>query len=321
MKHWASRGLLTALGLICCCAGSAPAAPPDAARIGIVAGPQTTYRQAADAAEQALREAGHTCIRYVLPIGNNQQAMAKLAGQLRESGVDVLACAGSDASLLALQATPDTPVVAFMIPNALDAPFLADDYALRSRVAAVAADPAPEQLIDWIIDLTPDHDHVGVLHSERTQRTVSALRSAGARRGITVTAIDASKDAFPEAVEALTQQACDGVLMIPDAAVYNAPNVKRLLLWGLRQERAVWGFSDSIVKAGALAGQFPDEASVARETTQLIERILAGAQPGELPVSYVAEPQRAVNLRTAEMIRVRLREWAIGPHTIRMGGD
>jgi len=48
----------------------------------------------------------------------------------------------------------------------------------------------------------------------------------------------------------------DSVLMVPDVQVFNAASVKRLLLWGVRQKTPVWGFSENVIKAGALAGQY-----------------------------------------------------------------
>lgn len=160
---------------------------------------------------------------------------------------------------------------------------------------------------------------VGVLHSDRTRHTVDALRSAARTRGVNIVAIEADKHRFPEAIAELNDRNCDSVLMIPDAKVYNAPNVKRLLLWGIRQKKPVWAFSASVVKAGALAGQYTDGRSVGQEAASLVRRVLDGTDVATIGVHYPKQVHRAVNERTAEMIGVTLPSHAIDNRTVRYG--
>jgi putative ABC transport system substrate-binding protein len=307
---------IIALLTFACCTFSG-----EAARIAVVQGHQTSFRESADAVCRALERAGHSCTAFSLEEELTEDPLKALGQALSAFSPDVIACAGARATESTLAATENTPVVAFMVPNLLDASFIAADHPDRGRVAAVAADVNPQQLLSWIRNLHPTERHIAVLHSPRTSKTVFALQGAARAQGITLTGIEASADAFPKAIDSLAKKRCDGVLMLPDSAVYNAPNVKRLLLWGIRQRKCVWAFSESIVKAGALAGQYPDADSVAGQATRIIQRILDGESPGDLPVQYVPLPRRAVNMRTAEMIGVRLRQDAFGPRTARFGED
>lgn len=132
--------------------------------------------------------------------------------------------------------------------------------------------------------------------------------------------IVASRDRFPDAIAALNSSGCDGVLMIPDARVYDSPTVQRLLLWGARQKKAVWAFSANVVRAGALAGHFPDSEAVGRQAGELVGQIISGAEPAELGLQYPRQLGRAVNLNTARTIGVPMDKRRIAT-TVKCYGD
>jgi ABC-type uncharacterized transport system substrate-binding protein len=219
----------------------------------------------------------------------------------------------------ALETIPEAPVVFFMMPNALDANFLHDDSRHRARVAGVTSDVAPAQQVDWIRRTQPDRNRIAVLCSTRTERTAEALEIAGRARGIEISPVHARHDRFPAAIDALNEGGFDGVVMIPDSQVYNSPNVQRLLLWGLRQKRPVWAFSDKVVKAGALAGIYSDPARVGNQAAEIAGEILRGKNPKAIGLRHPRSPGRAVNLRTAEMIGAELASDVLASNVTKLG--
>jgi len=226
--------------------------------------------------------------------------------QLADAKPSVIAASGATATVLALKAIPDKPVIFFMLPNALDAPFMAEGSGSRPRVAGVATDPSPKDHVDWITKLHPASRRIAVLHSAGSKQTVQAIKTIAHRRGVEILPIDSKKDEFPKAIEALNKKACDGVLMVPDAQVYSSPNVRRLLLWSLRHKKPVWAFSANIVKAGALAGLYAEGKVVGGQTAQLIDKVIAGADVKAIGAQYPNRTGKAVNVRTAERIGVPL---------------
>ena len=308
-----------ALGVWSAIAGPVHAEGPQSARVAIVFGHQHTYRQAAQALQRSLEAAGLECVAAELPKSGESDARDRLADLLATPKPTVIASAGAPATVFALQAFSDVPVVFFMVPNMVDAAFIGEDNPHRSRLAGVAADVSPDDRMEWIKRLHPACRNIAVLHSFRTKRTAEALSAAARRRGMTVKSLEADRQRFPDAIKALNNSGCDGVLMIPDAKVYNAPNVRRLLLWGIRQKKPVWAFSKSVVKAGALAGQYSDAESVGRQAAGLIQEVLAGADAASIGPRYPRRVLRAVNERTADMIRVRLPSGAVGADTARYG--
>lgn len=296
------------------------AAQAEAGRSGPVAiliGHQTSYRPAADQLKTALQNDGTACT--VLELVDDPSADRAVLQKLADLKPILIAAGGTAATILALETVPDVPVVAFMIPNALDAPFMADGGSYRSRVACIASDPSPDHQMKWITKLHPDGRNMGVLYSARSQQVATALAAAGKKNGLKVAMIEARKDSFADAVEALDAEGCDQALMVPDAGVYNSTNVQRLLLWGIRQKKAVWGFSANVVKAGALAGQFSNSQTVGTQAAEAVRAILQGKTTAEIGLQFSRDPETAVNLRTAEMIGIPLSDDVLDDKTERFG--
>jgi ABC-type uncharacterized transport system substrate-binding protein len=289
----ATSGLAWAALMLCAGpSASVLGSEPEDDRVVVVAGHQSSYRQAARALVETLRDADADVLLLQLA-SDDEGDSAKVVAQLRNAQPRLIATAGGTATVLVLDHVPGVPtatvlvldhvpgvpVVPFMVPNLLDASFAVPDSRFHSRVAAVAADVSPVDRIKRIRQLHPGCRKLGVLYSPRTTRTIEAITTAAASFGMVVVPIQADASQFPEAIAALNQEACDAALMIPDARVYNAANVQRLLLWGLRQKKPVWAFSASVVKAGAAGGQYVEPEAVGREAARLVQRILRGQAP------------------------------------------
>jgi ABC-type uncharacterized transport system substrate-binding protein len=296
--------------------------PPN---IAVVFGAKGPYRVAAESLAKELGSRGAACALVELPEDGNSPAYQQALERVVNLKPALVASGGAAATAELAKLLPDTPVVFFMLPNALDAPFLQPDVPRRERIAGIASDIAPADQIDWIKRTAPTTKTVAVLGSARTQRTIAALEKAGRERGIAVLPVTATRAEFPAALEALNRSNCDGVLMIPDAQVYSPPNVEALLLWGLRGKKPIWTFSENVVAAGALAGLYCDAGTVGKQAAELIQQKLGGADPAKLGVQYprgLGEAVRgAVNAHTAEMIGCALDERIFVQGILRAGGQ
>lgn len=288
------------------------------ARVAVIFGTKGPYRTSANALAAELKAAGHDCTLIELREGDpaaRQQAL-KQAADLEPA---VVAAAGPTATTLALKGIPKAPIVSFMVPNALDMSFLADNYPSRERIACLASDIDPAEQVAWILRTYSRSKRIAVLCSPHSRRTAAALEKAGRKRGIVLKAVQADRNEFPKAIETLNKDKYDGVLMIPDARVYNSPNVQRLLLWGVRQKKPVWTFSPNVVKAGAFSGLYCDSAAVGKQAAQIVEEVIRGKAPARIGLHYPRSVGRAVNIHTAETIDVSVDGRVFNSHVVRMG--
>ncbi len=56
------------------------------------------------------------------------------------------------------------------------------------------------------------------------------------------------------------------------------------------------------VEQGALAGYGPDEYESGRQAARLVDKILKGANPAEIPVEVNTKIEFAINLKTAKAL-------------------
>jgi ABC-type uncharacterized transport system substrate-binding protein len=275
-----------------------------AVRVLVLRGHQVTYEEATRGFLAELEDEALRCEVIVLPKAPTSEDLKTLRDRIVASQADWVATAGSRATKLALGCVDRKRVLFFMVPNVLDSPFVRD--ASQQPRAGVAAGVSPERWVAWLRAWTPADQRVGLLASERAQRTATAIVRAGAEAGLKIRLIDAERDAFPDAIAQLNEQQCHGVLMIPDAHVYNGPNVKRLLLWGLRRHMPVWTFTQSIVEAGAFAGQYAEPQQVGEEAAELLLDLMKEPNPTAFTLRYPRSVSRSVNVRTAEVIEKSL---------------
>ncbi|MCK4342480.1 MAG: hypothetical protein KAY37_12240, partial [Phycisphaerae bacterium] len=316
------RRTLSEIALVLCVAAQACAVPALAqtsqARVAILFGAKGPYQTAADALAEELRAGGYESILIEWPAGDGEER-EKALQQVVDFKPTVVATGGTTATMRALEAVPEVPVVFFMVPNALDAPFLADNFPARKRVAGIASDIDPAQQIDWLKRTSPMTGKTAVLCSSHSQRTAAALEKAGRDRGLVVTALPAARDEFPKAIDALNNGRYEGVLMIPDARVYNSPNVQRLLLWGARQKKPIWTFSPNVVKAGAFTGLYCDSKAIGKQAAQMIKDVVGGKKPETIGLQYPRSIGRAVNVHMAEMIGIALNDEEFNSKVVRLG--
>ncbi len=324
-RQLARRALLICAVLpsaVLCGAGAASDTPPsrDAPpRIAILCSPYRSYRQAAGALQKDLEGRGHACTLITLPKGKDKEGRTKAIQALAETKATVIVTSGANATMMALSAVAETPVVFFMVHNALDADFLSTKSPHRERVAGVTADVSPKDWLDWIGRLDPEASRLSILRSPRTLRTIGAIESEARTRGIKCAIVDVEGEEFLPAVEKLGKAGPGGVLMTLDPTVYKSATVEHLLVWGIRTKTPVWAVSAGIVKAGAFAGLFPDGEAVGQLTAATVQEVLDGKPPARIGVRYPRQLTRAVNDRTAKLIKKTISAKAVDKATLRFG--
>jgi len=91
----------------------------------------------------------------------------------------------------------------------------------------------------------------------------------------------------------------------PDSSLFNSTTLKPLIAQSLRHRLPIVGFSSGFVRAGAVAGAFPDFRDVGEQTAELAGRFLSGQ-----PIPANERPRKlriGINLHVARLFGVRYR--------------
>lgn len=161
-----------------------------------------------------------------------------------------------------------------------------------------------ERQLDFLQAVLPTRLRIGLLHSPDTHLELASLRKSFTERGLTLTAqpVRSSELLFNALDELLN--GTDVLLSIPDNAIYNASNVRNILLTSYRHKVPLIGISQAYVNAGALCAIFSTPEQLAEQTGATL---VSFARTGRLPEpQYPASYSIALNHQVARSLGIYL---------------
>lgn len=217
------------------------------------------------------------------------QALTKLPGSTK---IDLVIAVGMKATEFAV-AHHDAPLLSVMIPK-MGYEALLERSASQRRSKALSAiylDQPWERQLDFIQAVFPNRRRIGLLYSPDVYPDLADLRKRIAERGLPLTAQPVrSVETLFNTLEVVLNES-DVLLAIPDSAIYNANNMRNILLASYRHKIPMIGISQAYVNAGALCAIFSTSEQLAGQTG---EAIISFAKSRQLP-----EPQYAASFSIA----------------------
>ena len=221
-----------------------------------------------------------------------------LASQLGGRDTRLLVTVGNNALEAAVQFGA-APVIATMILRADLAPARP-----RSPLSAVVLDLPLADVLSRLEKVFPGKTRVGVIRNPAASGPPLATLLAQAKAAsVTLRVVDCPRpDRLLQSFLSLRDKV-DFVWCPPDSTLYNSTTVKPLILASLENQLPVVGFSASFVRAGAVAGVYPDYYEVGSQAGELAHKYLAGTNvtanegPRKLKVAANAHVARLLGLR------------------------
>jgi putative ABC transport system substrate-binding protein len=248
-------------------------------------------------------------IEYRWSQGRAERA-AEIAAEFVRLKVDVIVAAGP-AVTAAKQATTVIPIV-FALAN----------DPIRSGLVASLANPggnitglsvqSPDLVgkrLTFLREAVPNLRRLAVMLNAAFSEAVIEMDEvqAGARSlGIEVTPLEIrrAEDIGPafEAVEAKA----DALYIAPDALV--TANRTRIITFALAGRLPIITSGHDWVTAGGLMSYGPNYLAQFRRTADLVDKVLRGTKPGEIPVEEPTKFELTVNLTTARALKLAIPE-------------
>jgi putative tryptophan/tyrosine transport system substrate-binding protein len=274
-------------------------------RIGILGADATVWKPWMAAFIARLRELGwivgeNIAIEYRWAEGISRR-VSEIAAEFLRQDVDVIVTYGTAVPLLK-QATTTIPIV-----------FAVAYDPVRDGLVQSLAHPGGNvtgmsihqlDLVDKRLELLrqvipqlyrlailADADYAApVLEADRVKSTAQALGLKAARLGIW-----GSQDITP-ALEALKGKA-DALYVVSDALI--AANRTRIIRLALSEHLPTIFSYDDYVEAGGLMSYGPNYADLFRRAADMVDQILHGTKPSDIPVGQPTKFDFAINVNTA----------------------
>jgi putative ABC transport system substrate-binding protein len=234
------------------------------------------------------------------------ERLPALVTELVAMKVDVIVTGGYPAAVAAKAGTSTVPIV---INNAGD-PVKTGLVASLNRpggnitgVSDVAAELAPKRL-EILKEVATGMKRVAMLWNpnDRGMTTRYEASAAAAQTlGVTVESLRVreAKD-FEEAFAAMDRAMPDGLYMVAD--MLTTANRKRVYEYAAAHGLPAIYEGDGFARDGGLMSYSPDPDETAERAAQLVQRILKGASPGDLPVEQPTRFRLVINLKTAKAL-------------------
>jgi len=305
------RALIAMLGVAAATLpGVATAQQPERLRrIGVLvtgAAPNPT----ADALRGHLRDLGYvegrTIAFEVRYAGGRRDRAAELAAELVRLGVDVIVTNQTPAARAAKEATTTVPVVMAGAGAPVEVGLVASLNRPGGNVTGVT-DLAAElggRRLQLLRDIIPALACVGALGSTQdlfTRPFIRYMQSAAADAGMRLEPVLVDGPAgFADAFATLAKAGAQAVVV---QGIFN-PNRTQVLDLAGRYRLPVVNWDRETTVAGGLFSLSGNRPEILRRTAVIVDRILKGANPAELPVEQPTTFELVVNLKTARALGI-----------------
>jgi putative ABC transport system substrate-binding protein len=284
-------------------------------RIGFLWDSPTVFPDAIEAFRQGLRDLGYVegrnlTIEYRWAEGKPER-MRELAEELVRLKVDVIMAPSSVYTGAAMQATSTIPIVFMSHADPLGSGHvrsLARPGGNATGLAIMMTETNVKGL-ELFKEAVPRLSRVGVVWDPATPSHgpgLKAVEGAGPSLGLRIQSVPVrSASEYESAFSTMVREHADGFLVL-STPLFIA-GAKRLAELALTHKLpSLFGPKHHVV-AGGLMSYSPHRADLYRRGATLVDKILKGANPADLPVERATTFELVINMKTAKLLGLTIR--------------
>ena len=234
-----------------------------------------------------------------------QDALPALASELAALHADVIVTDGGNRAFAATRQASTTIPVVFTIAND---PVADGIVASASRPGGsltgltVLAEQEDAKRLQLLRDVSPNMQRVAVIWPSAQVVRFQPVQNAAPALGLQIVSVnlDGPDDLGPALTSAIAGQA-DGLILF-GAAGGLAPMIPRIVEFAAQNRWPSMFATPSVARVGGLLAYGPNIPDLFRRAAGYVDKILRGANPGELPIERPAKFEFVVNLKTARAI-------------------
>ena len=290
---------------------TADAQPPSPARIGYLSSqPPSATQDAIEAFRTRLRDLGYVegqnlVIEYRYAEGRYDR-LPQLVAELVRLKVDVIFVHSTPASVAAKHGTSTIPIVFAGVSDPLIVGLVTTLTRPGGNVTGVTLS-TPElaaKRLSLVKEAVPTASRVAVLANpdfEATPRNVEETRLAARALGVELQMLEVREpEGFAKAFGAMTAGKAEAVVVLPDP-MFVAQRRRITELAASSRIPTIYHLRD-FVEAGGLISYGADYVEAFQQAARLVDKIVKGAKPADLPVEQPWRFVMTINLKTAKAL-------------------
>jgi len=269
------------------------------------------YRRQVDALRTGLRQLGYEegnniVIEYRWAEGRYDR-LPELAAELVNLNVDVLVTHSTPGARAAKQATSTIPIVVAAVADPVDVGLVASIARPGGNLTGLTVffSEICAKRVELLREAIPTLIRAAVIVNPANPSHPMVLddmrRTAGAL-GLELVPLEVkASDDIAAAIAMLAARPASALVAIEDPLVIS--NAKQIAGFALRNRLPLIGFKPQ-TEAGALMEYGPDYGDLFYRSATLVDKILKGTPPANLPIERAVKFELIVNLKTAKILGV-----------------
>jgi putative ABC transport system substrate-binding protein len=234
------------------------------------------------------------------------ERLPELAADLVKRNVAIIVVAVTPDALAAAHATKTIPIVMASAGDPVGAGLaqsLAKPGGNVTGLSQMSTDLAGKRL-ELMREIVPDLSRIGVLRNPRdaiSTITWQEIQTPAKRLSIELRSLELHDvSEFDQAFVTAINEKIGGLYTLP-APIF-VDNEKRIVDFATRNRLPSVFHLPEFVRLGGLMAYGPDRAALFRRAATYVDKILRGANPGDLPIEQPTKFELAINLRTAKSL-------------------
>jgi putative ABC transport system substrate-binding protein len=264
--------------------------------------------------KEGLEELGYVegrDIEFVCRFGDGKfERLPSLASELAKLGVDVIMPATPPAIYAAKSASSSIPIVFPLGSDPVETGLVSSLERPGGNVTGMAtmSRQQSQPRLALVRECIPTAKRVALIrHSANPALNlqVDASNAAAPELGLQVQVLDFSvADEIEKVFETASEQRLEAVLPLSDPMALG--NAERIGALSLKYKLPIVSPFREITDAGGLLSYGPDLSMLFRRSASLVDRILKGAKPGDLPIGKPSDFELGANLQAARALNVTI---------------
>jgi putative tryptophan/tyrosine transport system substrate-binding protein len=280
-------------------------------RIGVLSGVSMQYAVPyLEAGREGLRELGYIEGRNIQGefrfAGGTSAALPDLAADLVRLKVDLIVAVGDRAVDAAKHATNTIPIVMVSGGDPVRSGFVASLARPGSNITGLSS-LLPEmnvKMLDLLKEIAPHASRMAVLWNPQSHGGTlgyEAMRAVVPRLGITLESHEVrAPDEIDRSFAAMTDHRTGAFIVLTDPLTFG----QRRRVIDLAVKHRLPGMYEvrEFANEGGLVSYGPSLSAMMRRSAVFIDKILKGAEPGDLPIEQPTKFELVINLKTAKAL-------------------
>jgi putative ABC transport system substrate-binding protein len=234
------------------------------------------------------------------------QMLAQFGAELVALNVDVIVASGTQAVRAAQQATQHIPIVTTGSSDPVGTGLVASLARPGGNVTGLSLFN-PElsgKRLELLREIAGEIPRVALLWNPDDPPAVLSLKeteAAGRTLGIAIRPLDVRRVEDFDAVFAAAIADHPNAVVVLSSPVITT-NAPRIAVWARQNRLPAISWESGFPAAGGLMSYGPDLDGLARRAAIFVDKILKGANPGDLPVEQPTKFELVINLKTAKAL-------------------